>query len=312
MMSCTPRCSSRRLFHADASTICSPAHHRPADMPYRVAALAGFTSYAVGHNIGASAFTGGAVRYRIYSATGSSAIEVAKVCFIAGLTFWLGNATVLGLGVAIPPARGLGDQSAPALAQSHFACGSRDARDLCRLGVADAARGRPQQLGGHAAERAATLVQIAVGIIDLACCAAAMYMLVPDEPYIGFVTLAVIFVAGDVARICQPLARRPRGVRCRHAGRALAVRHRRPGGGTAAVPPALLFGSLRAGAGDSRWAGALAQLAWLAPQPWCGEAVRRQRINAFTLRLPDTAAFDRTESPRSGIASSLCHGRGVR
>ena len=40
-----------------------------ADMPYRVAALAGFTSYAVGHNMGASAFTGGAVRYRIYSAT---------------------------------------------------------------------------------------------------------------------------------------------------------------------------------------------------------------------------------------------------
>src|SRR5258708_2175748 len=31
-----------------------------ADVPYRVAALAGFTRYAVGHNIGASAFTGGA------------------------------------------------------------------------------------------------------------------------------------------------------------------------------------------------------------------------------------------------------------
>jgi len=38
------------------------AHH----IPYRVAALAGFTSYSVGHNIGASVFTGGAVRYRIY------------------------------------------------------------------------------------------------------------------------------------------------------------------------------------------------------------------------------------------------------
>ena len=45
----------------------------------------------------------GAVRYRIYSATGSRAIDVAKICFIAGLTFWLGNATVLGLGVAFRP-----------------------------------------------------------------------------------------------------------------------------------------------------------------------------------------------------------------
>src|SRR5512134_903981 len=73
------------------------------DVPYRVAALAGFTSYSVGHNVGASVFTGGAVRYRIYSAWGLSAIEVAKICFVAGLTFWLGNATVLGLGIAYTP-----------------------------------------------------------------------------------------------------------------------------------------------------------------------------------------------------------------
>ena len=75
------------------------------DVPYRIAALAGFTSYSVGHNVGASVFTGGAVRYRIYSAWGLDAIEVAKICFIAGLTFWLGNATVLGLGIAYAPDR---------------------------------------------------------------------------------------------------------------------------------------------------------------------------------------------------------------
>src|ERR1700674_3379684 len=73
------------------------------EIPYRIAALAGFTSYSVGHNIGASVFTGGAVRYRIYSGWGLTAIEVAKICFIAGLTFWLGNATVLGLGVVFDP-----------------------------------------------------------------------------------------------------------------------------------------------------------------------------------------------------------------
>src|SRR6185295_13848024 len=73
------------------------------EVPYRTAALAGFTSYSVGHNIGASVFTGGAVRYRIYSAWGLNAVEVAKICFVAGLTFWLGNATVLGLGIAYAP-----------------------------------------------------------------------------------------------------------------------------------------------------------------------------------------------------------------
>src|SRR6202451_2245322 len=73
------------------------------DVPYRVAALSGFTSYAVGHNIGASVFSGGAVRYRIYSSWGLSVIEVTKFCFIGGLTFRLGYAPVLGLGVLYSP-----------------------------------------------------------------------------------------------------------------------------------------------------------------------------------------------------------------
>src|SRR6186997_820839 len=73
------------------------------DVSYLTAALAGFTSYSVGHNVGASVFTGGAVRYRIYSAWGIDAIEVAKICFIAGLTFWLGNIAVLGFGFAYHP-----------------------------------------------------------------------------------------------------------------------------------------------------------------------------------------------------------------
>src|SRR3954452_6427842 len=73
------------------------------DVPYRVNALAAFTSYSIGHNVGASVFSGGAVRYRIYSAWGLNAIDVAKICFLAGLTFWLGNAAVLGLGLAWHP-----------------------------------------------------------------------------------------------------------------------------------------------------------------------------------------------------------------
>src|SRR5256885_2574527 len=56
-------------------------------VPYRVAALAGFTSYSVGHNIGASVFTGGAGGHRGYSGRGGTAIDVAKIFFIAGLAF---------------------------------------------------------------------------------------------------------------------------------------------------------------------------------------------------------------------------------
>src|SRR5213076_1308505 len=43
-----------------------------------------------------------------------------------------------------------------------------------------------------------TLLQIGIGIVDLGFCALAMYVLMPDEPNIGFVTLAVIFVSATL------------------------------------------------------------------------------------------------------------------
>jgi glycosyltransferase 2 family protein len=170
-----------------------------ADVPYRVAALAGFTSYAVGHNVGASAFTGGAVRYRIYSAHGLSVIDVAKVCFVAGLTFWLGNATVLGLGVAIVPQAASAIDQMPPVFNRVLA--------FVILGVLATYVAwvwrTPRVVGRHnwlvtLPNGPLTLLQIAVGIVDLGFCAGAMYMLVPDEPYIGFVTLAVIFVSSTL------------------------------------------------------------------------------------------------------------------
>src|SRR3979411_583816 len=64
-------------------------------VPYSIAALSSFTSYTIGHNIGATVFTGGAIRFRIYSDYGLSAIDVAKICFLSGLTFWLGQTVAL-------------------------------------------------------------------------------------------------------------------------------------------------------------------------------------------------------------------------
>lgn len=169
------------------------------DVPYRVAALAGFTSYSVGHNVGASVFTGGAVRYRVYSAWGLDAIDVAKICFIAGLTFWLGNATVLGLGIAYVPEsvapilplpvwlnRGLAFATLAILA-TYVAWVWSQPRVVGRDGWKVTLPGGPL-----------TLMQIGIGIVDLACCALAMWILMPTQPHIGFVELAVIFVSATL------------------------------------------------------------------------------------------------------------------
>ena len=170
-----------------------------SDVPYRVAALAGFTSYAVGHNVGASVFSGGAVRYHIYSRWGLSVVDVTKICFVAGLTFWLGNATVLGLGILHAPL------AASAMDQLPAWCNRVLALVLLALLAAYVAWVwvKPRLIGREGWQvmlpgGPLTLLQIAIGIVDLSCCAAAMYMLVPDEPNLGFVTVAVIFVAATL------------------------------------------------------------------------------------------------------------------
>jgi hypothetical protein len=169
------------------------------EVPYRVAALAGFTSYAVGHNVGASVFSGGAVRYHIYSAWGLSAAEVAKICFVAGLTFWLGNAAVLGLGIAYEP------EAAAAIDQLPLWL-NRGAAIMVLL-VLVAYVGwvwqAPRMIGRQNWEvrlpgGPLTLLQIVIGIVDLSCCAFAMYMLAPNEPNIDFITIAVIFVSATL------------------------------------------------------------------------------------------------------------------
>jgi len=170
-----------------------------ADIPYRVAALGGFTSYSVGHNVGASVLTGGAVRYRVYSSWGLTGVDVAKVCFIAGLTFWLGNAAVLGLGIAFHPEAAKAIDQLPVWINRTFGIGML----IGLIGYVGWVWVRPRRMGRGPwtvmlPGGPLTLLQMGIGIIDLACCALAMYMLVPDEPHIGFVTVAVIFVSATL------------------------------------------------------------------------------------------------------------------
>src|SRR3954466_12643150 len=139
-----------------------------AHVPYRVNALAAFTSYSIGHNVGASVFTGGAVRYRIYSAYGLNAIDVAKICFLAGLTFWLGNAAVLGLGIACHPEAAASIDQLPVWLNRVLACGIL----LDPLGYVAWVWVQPRGVGRGPwtvtlPGGPLTLLQIAIGIVDL-------------------------------------------------------------------------------------------------------------------------------------------------
>lgn len=67
------------------------------DIPYPHVALTSFLALSLGHNIGFAALSSGAIRYRIYTRWGMSAVEVAKVIMFCGLTVIFGLMLLAGL-----------------------------------------------------------------------------------------------------------------------------------------------------------------------------------------------------------------------
>lgn len=166
------------------------------DVPYRIAAMASFISYTIGHNLGATVFTASAIRFRVYSAWGLSLIDVLKIAFVTGLTFWMGNAFVLGLGLLWAP------DAATAITQLP----PWIVRGIAALGLAVIAGyllwllPAPRHVGRAGWQivlpcARLTLVQIGIGVLDLAAGALAMYALLPANASIDFITLMVTFVA---------------------------------------------------------------------------------------------------------------------
>src|SRR3954468_14618535 len=166
-------------------------------IPYRIAAMSSFTSYTIGHNIGATVFTGGAIRFRIYSDYGLTAIDVAKICFLSGLTFWLGNLFVLGIGMTWHPWAASAMDLLPPAMNRLIAIG-------CLTGIAAyftwlVTGEKRRELGQNGwkvvlPSAKLTLLQVLIGVVDLGFCALAMYLLMPIQPDIDFISLAVVFI----------------------------------------------------------------------------------------------------------------------
>jgi uncharacterized membrane protein YbhN (UPF0104 family) len=142
-------------------------------------------------------FTGGAIRFRIYSDYGLNAIDVAKICFLSGLTFWLGNLFVLGFGMALHPWAATGMDLLPPAMNRLIALG-------CLAGIATyfvwLMTGKQRRELGQNGWKVVlpsarlTLLQILIGVVDLGFCAMAMFLLMPLQPGIDFVSLAVVFI----------------------------------------------------------------------------------------------------------------------
>jgi phosphatidylglycerol lysyltransferase len=83
--------SSQTLYDALA------VHFAGAHVPYPRIALISFMGYAVGHNVGLNTLSGGAIRYRAYTALGLGAKQIATIIAFGTVTFLLGAGFLLGL-----------------------------------------------------------------------------------------------------------------------------------------------------------------------------------------------------------------------
>jgi uncharacterized membrane protein YbhN (UPF0104 family) len=168
-------------------------------VPFRVAAFASFTSYTIGHALGAATLTGGFVRLRIYSVWGLSIIDIAKIAFVTGMTFSLGNALVLGGALSYAP------QAASAM--DHLPQWVNRSIGLSALFIllAYLIWLMPQRRDvGYSNWRIVlpnarfTLLQIGIGATDLCLVTIAMYTLLPRSPAVSFVTLLIIFLSATL------------------------------------------------------------------------------------------------------------------
>lgn len=169
------------------------------DIPFRIAALANFTSYPISHGTGAVLLVSSAVRYRIYAPHGIGPAGVARICFLTGLTFWLGNLTALALSTLHEPgAISRIDQLSPeanrlialAILAGIIAYVAWTWNGMRTLG------GRTWSVPVPSGRN--VFLQIGIGLVDLGAAALAMYVLIPATMDVGVARLIVVFIAATL------------------------------------------------------------------------------------------------------------------
>jgi glycosyltransferase 2 family protein len=167
-----------------------------ARVPPKAVALASFASNAFSFTLGFPLITGAAVRFWVYKQAGLSARQVANVTFVASLTFWLGMAGVFGVGLCFAASSLTAIDRLPAALNFLLGAGIVGAIGYyCAWAAKD--RRSLRFFGGEMPLPApeTMLIQLALGMADIGCAAATLYVLLPPESQsLGYVPFAAIYV----------------------------------------------------------------------------------------------------------------------
>lgn len=166
---------------------------------YARIALAAFTSYVFSNNLGLSLVGASAIRYRLYSAWGLSAFEIATVVGFSVLTLWLGVLTLAGVAfvlwpLAMPAGLPLPFASTRPLGVGFLLFG------LAYLTIGGLRRG-PFKVKGwefHFPSFPVHLAQASVGALDWSLAAAVLYFVLPPSVKVPLSTFLTIYLMAQI------------------------------------------------------------------------------------------------------------------
>ena len=179
------------------------AGHRVA---FRRTAFASFCAYALAHNLGFSAVSGAAVRYRLYAHWGLAPLQIAKVVAFCSLTFGLGGLVLGGAILFYEP----GAVPFFGTLLPHWALWGVGGLmwAVVAVYVTLARVFRTAHLFGHEivlpGARMAVL-QVLLATVDVAATAAIFYALLPAAPGLTFIRFLAVYVSSYTAGLAASL-----------------------------------------------------------------------------------------------------------
>ena len=195
-----------------------------AHAPLKTILLASFCGFAIGNSVGLGAFSGGAVRYRLYTAAGLSPGQIARVILFISIAFGVGLGAIAALGLilharevsgllgASPEPLRAGAATVLALAIGFMI--------FCALRRTPWRRG-PIEI--DAPDTTLVLIQFLLTAVDVLAAAATLWVLLPSVG-ISFFSFAAIYAAALGAGRAEPYSRRAWCLRSRNSLRRRSQR----------------------------------------------------------------------------------------
>jgi phosphatidylglycerol lysyltransferase len=177
-----------------------------AHIPYPRVALISFMGYAIGHNVGLNSLSGGAVRYRAYTALGLSAKQIATIIAFGTLTFFLGAGVLLG--ASLLSNAGMSGSILHVHAWLAIAAGIALLTGVAGYLWMVCTRHAPLRFRRFVIpvpRPAVAFAQIGISCIDMLCASSVLFVLLPREASISFFAFAGVYLialaAGAVSNV---------------------------------------------------------------------------------------------------------------